>query len=220
MPGGRGDRRRRRRRRVRRRPASRSMHLQRRPTRRRLNPLGRRPLSRPLQPTTPYVPSDGSSYPPTTPYVPSDRTVYPQPGTYSCLPLLARACRAGAVVGRAQSRSGAYTRRQQSALGRQRRCLVADARYGKRRASWVSPSTTTPPHARPASQPDNLWTDDTLFPLTPGVRFQLIGRINDRMAIETTCWGLHDWSIGRRSTAIRRERPCWHIPPGCNAGYG
>ena len=46
-------------------------------------------------------------------------------------------------------------------------------------------------------RPDNLWTDDVLFPLTPGVRFQLIGRVNDRMAIETTAWGFHDWSVGR-----------------------
>jgi hypothetical protein len=53
-------------------------------------------------------------------------------------------------------------------------------------------------HAPPAVQPDSLWTDDTLFPLTPGVRFQLIGRIDDRSAIETTYWGLHDWSVGRQ----------------------
>ena len=52
-------------------------------------------------------------------------------------------------------------------------------------------------HASLTVQPDSLWSDDVLFPLQPGVRFQLIGRINDRMAIETTAWGFQDWSIGR-----------------------
>jgi hypothetical protein len=44
---------------------------------------------------------------------------------------------------------------------------------------------------------DALWSDDIVFPLEPGIRFQLIGRITDRMAIEATCWGLQQWSVGR-----------------------
>lgn len=44
---------------------------------------------------------------------------------------------------------------------------------------------------------DRLWSDDVLFPMEPGIRFQLIGRITDQMAVEATCWGLQDWSVGR-----------------------
>ena len=35
------------------------------------------------------------------------------------------------------------------------------------------------------------------FPMEPGLRLQLIGRITDQMAIEATYWGLQQWSIGR-----------------------
>jgi len=52
-------------------------------------------------------------------------------------------------------------------------------------------------HAPQAVRTDSLWTDDVLFPLAPGIRFQLVGRITDQMAIETTCWGLQNWSVGR-----------------------
>ena len=44
---------------------------------------------------------------------------------------------------------------------------------------------------------DRLWSDDVLFPLEPGIRFQFIGRITDQMAIEASGWGLQQWSIGR-----------------------
>ena len=44
---------------------------------------------------------------------------------------------------------------------------------------------------------DQLWSDDVLFPLEPGIRLQLVGRITDQMAIEATCWGLQHWSVGR-----------------------
>jgi hypothetical protein len=52
-------------------------------------------------------------------------------------------------------------------------------------------------HTRQAIRTDSLWSDDVVFPLEPGVRLQLVGRITDRMAIEATCWGLQDWSVGR-----------------------
>ena len=48
---------------------------------------------------------------------------------------------------------------------------------------------------------DQLWSDDVLFPLTPGIRLQLVGQITDGMAIEATCWGLQHWSIGRTMDA-------------------
>jgi hypothetical protein len=44
---------------------------------------------------------------------------------------------------------------------------------------------------------DSLWSNDVLFPLEPGMRLQLVGRITDQMAIEGTAWGLQQWSIGR-----------------------
>jgi hypothetical protein len=53
------------------------------------------------------------------------------------------------------------------------------------------------PHGYRTSETDSLWSDDVLFPLAPGVRFQLVSRITDRMTVEATCWGLQDWSIGR-----------------------
>jgi hypothetical protein len=52
-------------------------------------------------------------------------------------------------------------------------------------------------HAPRAVRTDSLWSDDVLFPLEPGIRFQLIGRITDQMAIEANTWGLQQWSVGR-----------------------
>jgi hypothetical protein len=52
-------------------------------------------------------------------------------------------------------------------------------------------------HAPQARPTHNLWSDDVLLPLEPGIRFQLIGRISDRMTIEASGWGLQQWSIGR-----------------------
>ena len=52
-------------------------------------------------------------------------------------------------------------------------------------------------HAHQAVRTDSLWSDDVLFPLEPGIRLQLIGRITDQMAIEASGWGLQQWSIGR-----------------------
>jgi hypothetical protein len=44
---------------------------------------------------------------------------------------------------------------------------------------------------------DELWTDDQFLTLEPGLRLQLVGRIDDRTAIETICWGLQQWSVNR-----------------------
>jgi hypothetical protein len=53
------------------------------------------------------------------------------------------------------------------------------------------------PGAQHASRVHGLWTDDEVFPLEPGLRFQLVGRLNERMTIESVYWGLQNWSIGR-----------------------
>ncbi len=45
--------------------------------------------------------------------------------------------------------------------------------------------------------PDDLWSDDALFPLAPGVRMQLVGQVTDWISVETTAWGLQQWSVGR-----------------------
>jgi hypothetical protein len=53
------------------------------------------------------------------------------------------------------------------------------------------------PGKQHASRVEGLWTDDETFPLEPGLRFQLVGRLNDRMTVETTYWGLQNWSVSR-----------------------
>ncbi len=99
------------------------------------------PASQPASQTTapyvpsPYVPSDGSVLPPPNqPYVPSDQTVYPPPGTYMAPPAQPVYVAPAPWLGRAQPWPRAYSRCVQSTLGHQRRCAVADARCGKRRA--------------------------------------------------------------------------------------
>ena len=52
-------------------------------------------------------------------------------------------------------------------------------------------------HAPQAVRPSELWSDDVWFPLQPGIRFQLVGRMTDQMSLESTCWGLQHWSVGR-----------------------
>lgn len=43
----------------------------------------------------------------------------------------------------------------------------------------------------------SLHSDDVLFPLQTGLRFQLSRRIGEQTAIEATYWGLQHWSIER-----------------------
>jgi hypothetical protein len=52
-------------------------------------------------------------------------------------------------------------------------------------------------HAPQAVPTDGLWSDDVWFPLEPGIRLQLVGRLSDRTAIEATAFGLQDWTVGR-----------------------
>jgi len=42
---------------------------------------------------------------------------------------------------------------------------------------------------------DGLYSDDVLFPLQAGVRFQVGARIGDQKAIQVTYWGLQHWSL-------------------------
>ena len=70
----------------------------------------------------------------------------------------------------------------------------------------------------PLRPTDELWSDDVLFPLEPGIRLQLVGRITDQMAIEATCWGLQHWSVGR---TIYPDPTGYTIASrlGCKLGY-
>jgi hypothetical protein len=52
-------------------------------------------------------------------------------------------------------------------------------------------------HAMQTIRTWDLWSDDSLFPLEPGIRLQLIGRLSDRTAVEANCWGLQQWSVGQ-----------------------
>ena len=150
-----------------------------------------------LQPTTPYVPSDGSVLPPANqPYVPSDQTVYPPPGTYVVPPAQPVYAAPAPWLGEPSPGLGLIPGASNPCWDISVDALWLTRDAGKSVLLGFSQYNDYS-HSPQAVQPDNLWTDDVLFPLTPGVRFQLIGRINDRMAIETTCWGFHDWSVGR-----------------------
>ncbi len=149
-----------------------------------------------MQPTTPYVPSDQSVYPGAVPYVPSDQAGYPPPGPYTLAPaqpaypppalwLGAPSPGLGLIPGAANPHWDVSV----DALW-----LTRDTGKGVLLGYSEYTGYSPPP---PTLRPDSLWTDDVLFPLTPGVRFQLIGRITDRMAVETTAWGFQDWSVGR-----------------------
>ncbi|MEN6451882.1 MAG: hypothetical protein ABFC96_15435 [Thermoguttaceae bacterium] len=43
----------------------------------------------------------------------------------------------------------------------------------------------------------DLWSDDELFPLAPGLRVQAAGQVTDYMSIEAIGFGLQEWSVGR-----------------------
>ena len=149
-----------------------------------------------MQPTAPYVPSDQSVYPGpgTTPYVPSDQTAYPPPGPYAVAPAqpvypapwLGRPSPGlGLIPGHANPHWDINVNALWLTRDTGRGILLGYSDYN---GNGQAPRTL---------RPDSLWTDNVLFPLTPGVRFQLIGRITDRMAVETTAWGFQDWSVGR-----------------------
>jgi hypothetical protein len=63
-----------------------------------------------------------------------------------------------------------------------------------------NPASQVPPTIRSYA----LYSDDSLFPLQPGIRLQLVGRLSDRSAIEANCWGLQQWSVGQ---AVHGDHP-------------
>jgi hypothetical protein len=139
------------------------------------------PIQPALQPTAPYVPPGQPVYQPPTPYVavPAQPVYEPVPWLTPPSPSL------GLVPGAANPHWD----------------ISVDALWLARDAGKDIPLGYTDynhgSHAFPAVREDSLWTDDVWFPLEPGIRFQLIGRITDRMAVEANCWGLQDWSVGR-----------------------
>jgi hypothetical protein len=57
--------------------------------------------------------------------------------------------------------------------------------------------TGYPASGAPFVPPDSLYSDDVLFPLATGLRFQVSRRLDDRTAIDATYWGLQQWSVDR-----------------------
>jgi hypothetical protein len=70
-----------------------------------------------------------------------------------------------------------------------------------------------PPHT---VRPDSLWSNDEYFPLEPGVRFQLMGQLTDSMAVEATCFGLQQWSVGRTIYGDPVHDAVWAHTPWLN----
>jgi hypothetical protein len=75
------------------------------------------------------------------------------------------------------------------------------------------------PHSQRDTFANNLWSDDVWCPLEPGIRFQLIGRITDQMAVETTAWGLQQWSVGRNIYTDPGGGVDWVRSPWLQARY-
>jgi hypothetical protein len=146
------------------------------------------PPAQPIQqPTTPYVPSDQSLSPPPGTYLVAPQPVYPQPVYPQPAPWLAAEASPGLGL-----IPGAGNPRWDVAVDAL--WLTRDTGGGiKLGFSEYNPNS----HAHQAIRDDSLWTDDVLFPLEPGIRFQLTGRVTDRMAIEASAFGLQDWSVGR-----------------------
>ena len=48
----------------------------------------------------------------------------------------------------------------------------------------------------PAVPTDNLYSDDTDFPLTAGLRLEISHKITDYVTLSATYWGLQQWSVG------------------------
>jgi hypothetical protein len=48
----------------------------------------------------------------------------------------------------------------------------------------------------PAVQTDSLYSDDTDFPLTAGLRLEISHKITDYVTLSATYWGLQQWSVG------------------------
>ncbi|MGA2063230.1 MAG: hypothetical protein ABSG67_22395 [Thermoguttaceae bacterium] len=146
-----------------------------------------------LQPTTPYVQPGQPVYPPTTPYVQPGQPVYPPyelvpaqpvyPPPEYWMPVPSPGL--GLVPGDSNPRWD----------------FSVDALWLERDTGVAVPLGFTSfnygSHAPQAVRTDSLCTDEVLFPLEPGIRLQVIGRITDQMAIEGSGWGLQQWSIGQ-----------------------
>jgi hypothetical protein len=143
-----------------------------------------------------WPPPGESTLQPTTPYVPPSQPVYQQPApsyvvvpaqpAYQLAPWLAPPSPSLGLV------PGASNPHWDVSID----ALWLDRDTG--RSFPLGYSDYNPAsHARQAVRSDSIWTDDVWFPLAPGLRLQVIGRITDQMAIEATAWGLQDWSIGR-----------------------
>ena len=70
-------------------------------------------------------------------------------------------------------------------------------------------------HRIQAIETDSLWSDDVWFPLSTGLRVQVICRTSDQTAIEASGWGLQQWSVGRTIYGDPAEETVWRIPLGC-----
>ena len=70
-------------------------------------------------------------------------------------------------------------------------------------------TTYNPASGSPQLLPeDSLFSDDVLFPLATGLRFQVSRRLDERTAIDATYWGLQQWSVGR---AIDGDPQQWSV---------
>ncbi len=57
--------------------------------------------------------------------------------------------------------------------------------------------TVTNPGSGPSFTVDTLYSDDELFPLAPGAKFQLAYRLDNMHALEVVYFGVQNWSVGR-----------------------
>jgi hypothetical protein len=157
-----------------------------------------------LQPATPYVPLPAQSiYSPATPWIPApaDPSYYaPAPWTPTPSPGL------GLVPGADNPRWD---------LSLDVLWLALDTGKGVP-LGYTSYNFDPPPHAMRIY---SLWSDDALFPLEPGIRLQLVARFTDRMAVEASCWGLQQWSVGRTIYGDPVGESVWAHSPWLQTSY-
>jgi hypothetical protein len=80
-----------------------------------------------------------------------------------------------------------------------RRVFSAEAMWLERtddRSVFLGASQTNP-GAGPSFIVDTMYSDDVLFPLAAGVKFQLGYRLDNNHGLEVVYWGLQNWSVGR-----------------------
>ena len=100
---------------------------------------------------------------------------------------------------------------------------MAGTRHGQERPAGLCGLQLRPAPYQTV-QTDSLWSDDAYFPMEPGLRLQIIGRVTDQMAIEATYWGLQQWSVGRTifgdGTARITAQSAWLSLPNFNNSLG